>query len=332
VTARLASPAAADATAPAHKDWLHLNVLDQASGIVGVVNVSIHGSPMDLRSRVVGAALIHVPGAGWAGNAEVADIEAASLGISSVGLEHLGVAVDERQREVLASVRLPDDGLALDLRASWDGPLIDALGLLRFEEGWVGWRLAPRVSIEGDAHIGASTVPLDHASGYFDHTYGRWHWGADFRWDWGAFVAPAPGPAIVFSRGTDHARRNLGPPLVFVDDGSSRRRFVGPAVEMRMQGRLNGPLIRRVPGAIAALHADRAAPPLPERIVVVADDGIDRVEVTFLPQGAMQLLAADPFRAGCAFIHELAGTFDATLRMDGAVTHASGPAIFELVE
>jgi hypothetical protein len=332
LTAGLASSRVTDAAAPAYKDWLHLNILDAASGIVGVVNVSIHGSPMDARSRVVGAALIHLPGAGWAGNAEVADIEAAALGISSVGLEHIGVAVDERNREVLASVRLPDDGLSLDLRATWHGPLIDAPGHLRFDEGWVGWRLAPRVSIAGEARVGAATIPFDRAGGYFDHTFGRWHWGADFRWDWGAFVAPAPGPAIVFSRGTDHARRDLGPPLVFVDDRASRRRFVGPAVTMRMDGRLIGPRMRRVPGANAALHADRAAPALPARIEVVADDGIDRLEVAFVPHGAMQLLAADPFRAGCAFIHELAGTFDATMRLDGAVTHASGLAIFELVD
>ena len=327
--AALPSPAAGPA---AIKDWFHLNLLDHASGIVGLVNLSVHGSPPDPRSRAVGAALLHVPGVGWVGNVEVTDVESASIGRSMIGLEHLGLAVDELAGSALVSVRLPGDGLVMDLTATWQSRPFDLQDALHFADGWVGWHVIPRVAISGRARIGGADVPLDGASGYYDHTWGRWHWGSDFRWDWGAFLAPAPGPAFIFSRATDHARRELGPSMFIADDGDRRRTFLGPTVTIRLQGRLEVPRIRRVPGALAALHADRAAPRIPARIEIVADDGVDRVEVEFVARDVLQLIAGDPARRGYTFIHEVAGTFSARSEIDGESRPSAGLAIVELVD
>ena len=64
------APSALDPLAGLYKDWLHLNLFDPASGLIGLVNVAAHGAPGDPQARAVGAALVHVPGHGWAGNLE----------------------------------------------------------------------------------------------------------------------------------------------------------------------------------------------------------------------------------------------------------------------
>src|SRR5262249_10074449 len=113
----LRPPAPFDPSAPAYKDWLHLNVLDHPSGIAGLVNVSLHGDPDDPRSRAVGTALLHVPGRGWVGNVEARGIAEATIGTHDIGLEQVALAVDGPRGAVLASARQPDDGLVVDLRA-----------------------------------------------------------------------------------------------------------------------------------------------------------------------------------------------------------------------
>src|SRR5258706_14583966 len=87
----LRPPPLFDASAPAYKDWLHVNILDHASGSVALVNVSLHGAPADPRSRAVGAALVHVPGVGWLGNLEVEGLCAAVIDTSTIGLQRFGV-------------------------------------------------------------------------------------------------------------------------------------------------------------------------------------------------------------------------------------------------
>src|SRR5258706_1266740 len=101
----LRPPTLFDASAPAYKDWLHVNILDHATGSIALVNVSLHGAPRDQRSRAVGAAMVHVPGVGWLGNLEVGGLWDAAIDVSSIGLQHVGVLVDPLSGKVSASVR-----------------------------------------------------------------------------------------------------------------------------------------------------------------------------------------------------------------------------------
>ena len=56
------------------------------------------------------------------------------------------------------------------------------------------------------------------------------------------------------------------------------RTFAGQAVEHMADGLRDRPA-RRLPGALAALHSDRAAPRLTEHLLLRADDGHDHVEI-----------------------------------------------------
>jgi hypothetical protein len=327
----LRPPSRLDAHAAAYKDWLHLNLLDFESGAVGLVNASLHGSPEDARSRAVGAALVHLPGAGWSGNVEAMALADAHVGTAAIGLEGVAVAVDGGRDEVLASVRLPRDGLVVDLVASATSRDLDVEVRLPLGDGWISWYAVPRLSVRGSVTVAGLDLDLSRATAYHDHNWGRWHWGADLGWEWGCFAAEA-GPTFVLSRTTDRAHARTSRPLVVVQGAGRRRRtFAGRTVEVWLEGRLAAEP-RRLPGALAALHQDRAAPRLPELVTVRCDDGADRVELEFRARACAQLIAADPAERGYGFVHELVGELSWASRIAGVARDGTGLGVFEYVD
>jgi len=326
----LRPPHPTDPAAAAYKEWLHLNVFDHAAGAVGLVNVSLHGPPRDPRSRVAAAGLVHLPGAGWAGGVIVREAAAATLGTASIALEDAALGVDHATGRVHAALRLRDDAVDVRVTGVAVGPAHVADAPMPLGPGWVAWYAVPRLAVSGTVRVGDRTLALEAASGYHDHNWGRWHWGEDLGWDWGSFLAPE-GPAIVLARTTDRARRRPGRPLLLVRAPGIRRTFVGSSVTVRRHGRWTAPL-RRLPGAMAALHQDRAAPDLPASVRIEAREGGDDVAVDFRVDGAGQIIAADPVRRGYGFIHELPGTFRCRGRVGGTELSAEGLGVFEHVD
>ena len=328
----LRPPLPLDPTAGAYKDWLHLGVLDPGTGAIGLFNASLHGSPTDPRSRAIGTALVHRPDVGWLGNVEVRALEDAAVGSHSIALEQVALAVDGAADRVLVSAQMADAGLTASIAATSVARPIDVEQHLPFGPGWISWYVAPRLSLRGSLELEGERVDLAGAIGYHDHNWGRWHWGDDVGWEWGVMAAADPDVTIVVSRTTDRTHRDHGAALVVVESSAGRARFRGPAVDIRLRARYEGGPLRRAPGALAALHQDRATPRLPGRVELTARDGIDAVELSFIPRAAAQLIAGDPARRGYGFVHELVGTFEATLRLNGVRRGLRGPGIFEYVD
>ena len=328
----LRPPLPTDPTAGAYKDWLHLNVFDYASGAVWLFNTSLHGAPADARARAIGTALVHLPGAGWIGNVEVCGIDDVVVGPHSIAMTRLALAVDASGDRVLASAQLPGDGLTAALGARATTAAIDIEQRLPFGPGWISWFVVPRLAVDGTLAAGGRVLDLSGAVGYHDHNWGRWHWGDDVGWEWGVMLAPGPGPTLVISRTTDREHRRRGEPALVVDHAGGRTRFRASAVDVRLEGRLQDLPIRRLPGALAALHQGRAHPALPGRIRIRADDGLDRADVEFLPRAAAQLIAGDPVQPGYGFVHEMVGRFSATLRLAGRESVVEGLGVFEYVD
>ena len=213
-----------------------------------------------------------------------------------------------------------------------------------FGGGWISWTAAPRMALVGTAELGGRELRLEGAAGYHDHNWGRWYWGDDVGWEWGCFQASADGPAlvegdgrgpwscrtIVVARTTDRSHRVLGAAIAAVGMDGRRLLFTGPSVTIEWSGRLDGP-VRRVPGALAALHADRARPRLPAALHVRAEDGVSHLVVDFTAVSAAQVIVADPFRRGYGFIHELAGSYSCRGRLCGRSVESEGLAIVEYV-
>jgi hypothetical protein len=319
-----------DPTAAALKEWLHLYVFDHPTGAVGFVNGAVHGPPREARSRVLGTALLHVPGIGWTGNMEVRGLDESRLSFTSLALETVALTVHP-SGTVLASARLPADGLAMRVTATPMSAPIDFERRLPLGPGWISWYVTPRMSVEGQATVRDRRIDLSGASGYQDHNWGRWHWGDDLGWQFGVFLTASPGPAFVFSRATDRAHRQLGKPLLALDGTRGRRTFIGSSVTVDLEMDSALP-VRRIPGALAALHSDRATPDVPGTATITADDGRDRATIEFQAEAAAQIIAADPLASGYGFIHEVVGRFRSTGRARGMDLSAEGLGVLEIVD
>jgi hypothetical protein len=329
ITDTLRPPSAFDPSADAYKDWLHLNIFEHTSGSIGIFNTSLHGSPWDDRSRAIGTALVHSPASGWVGNVEVAAAGEANVGATSISLARIAVGT-QAGGGVLASARLPHDGLEAGITATRASADIDIEQRLPFGSGWISWYVIPRLRVIGGWSIDGERTDLSRASAYHDHNWGRWHWGDDAGWEWGTYASVDLDVTVVVSRATDRAHRTDTGTLLALDVRGERRTFSNAAVGIAREGRFAGRL-RRLPGALAALHQDRTAPALPARIAIRANDGVDSVALTFDVRAAAQLIAGDPMRRGYGFLHELVGSFTGVCAVAGAEVKFDGLGIFEYV-
>jgi hypothetical protein len=325
---RLPSPL--DATAPAYKDWFHLNLFDHASDSVGLVNVSLHGRPADPGARAIGTALIHQPGRGWSGNVEIAGFGEATIVPDGVLLAQVGIMLDPARRALHASARLSEEDLSLHLTGTAAARPIRLQLAQPFGTGWIAWFVVPRLRLEGRLELRDHAFDLASWAAYHDHNWGRWFWGEDIGWEWGVFAARPPNPFFVLARLTDRLHRRVSPAQLIVVQNGWNRTFQPGSVAVRLEGRTDSPL-RRLPGALAALHGDRTRPALPAKLTVEAVSGLDWVQLSLEVHAAAQLIEGDPMRPGYSFIHELVGEFEATGRVRDEDIAAGGLAVFEYV-
>ena len=328
---RLRPPPPWDPTRNQYKDWLHLNVFDYATGSIALINTSLHGAPDDPRSRVMGTAVAHIPGKGWLGNVEVAGFEDAAIGTGSIGLSRTGIAIDPNSGSILASVRDQRAGLSASFSALPITASIDIEDGLPLGRGWISWYVVPRLAASGDWMLAERRIDLATAGVYQDHTWGRWHWGEDFGWEWGCFLAE-DGATFVIARTTNRAHTQLSKLMLIMQVGSERRTMSGTSIEVTYRGELSS-VSRRLPGAMAALHQDRAQPALPRTLMIRANDGIDTLEIEFSGRDALQLIAGDPIQpSGYGFIHEIAGNFMYRGTIGHVSTEGAGLGVIEYVD
>jgi hypothetical protein len=330
VADRLRAPSAVDLAAAAYKDWLHVNVFDFARGRVSLVNVSLHGDPVDPRSLAAGAVLLGDVEEGWVQRVEVIGAAEATAGRDEIAIEDVAaILLDDAGGGVGVHGRLPGDRGGFDLAAFPSAAPVVAEAATPFGSGWIAWRAVPRMTVTGWVSVDGEEARVDEMAAYHDHNWGRWYWGDDAGWEWGAFLS-ADGCAFVSTRPTDRAHRTGGTALRAVVGGRARS-FHPRTVEARLGGTLREPASRG-PGAMAALHSCRAHPQLPSRVRVVADDGYDRVELEASLAHAAQIVVAEPARPGYGFIHELVGEFRYRARIAGAETTGHGLVALEYVD
>ncbi|HHI70221.1 MAG TPA: hypothetical protein ENJ91_04410 [Rhodobacteraceae bacterium] len=323
-------PPPADPTARAYKDWLHLNVFVPQDGIVALINTSLHSSPADARARAVGVALGSGPEGEWAGGIEICGLTDARIEPQAVFLSTVSISAAQDQSALLASVRRPEDGFVADLQAR---PLLPHIGLelqSAFGSGWIGWAVMPVMELSGHLELGGRKIPLKGALGYHDHNWGRWLWGEDVAWEWGTFVL-ADRTVIVFARSCDRLHDAPGMPHVFLVQGERVFQFAPERVEIILENRMIQPQ-RRLPGALAAVHPDRAMPDLPGRVTLRGESPDAMFELEFTARSAAQLILAEPTAPGTSYINEISGTCSFIGQIKGAPVRETGMGIFEYVE
>ena len=327
----LRPPTPSDPTARAYKDWFHLNFFDLKTGLVGLVNVSLHGPPDDRRSRAVGVALTAELAQGWCGGIEIAGFSTAGIEFQALSLETVSLSVAPDQNALHASVRRAEDGLSLSVVAT---PLTRPFSYdlhAPFGSGWISWSVLPMLKLMGELKSDERTISLNDAIGYYDHNWGRWFWGDDAAWEWGAFVLAEPGAIVVFARACDKAHRHYGEVHLTLIPSAGGHTMQFTRVSVRLSGRLSQPE-RRIPGALAAIHPDRRRPGLPGVVEITASNGVDELYLRFDAETSAQLILAEPTRPGYAFINELVGRCRLSANIDGAQIASEGLGVFEYVE
>jgi hypothetical protein len=265
------------------------------------------------------------------GDVEVAGMDEAGIGTNSISLACVALATDPDAGLVLAAARFANSGLDAGITAKAVGRPYEVAYPSAFGPGWISWFALPRLSVTGGVVVGDQRLGLTHATAYHDHNWGRWHWGDDIGWEWGTCHAQEPEITLLVSCLTNRSHSHRTGTVVIADAGSERRVFASQSVRITHEGRVSGPL-RRVPGALAALHHDRIAPPLPARTLVHAFDGVDGIDLEFRPRAVAQIIAGDPSSRGYGFIHEMVGAFEADCRIAGTRTHIQGLGVFEYVD
>jgi hypothetical protein len=327
---RLRPPSPLDLAASAYKDWLHVNVFDFARERVGLVNVSLHGDPDDPGSLAAGAVLLGDLRRGWRQHVEVVAAADAKRADGEIAVADVAaIALDEARGGLDVQGRLPRGDVELQAAAFPSATPIVAEQPTPFGSGWIAWRAMPRMSVAGWLRVDGEMRSGDDIAAYHDHNWGRWYWGDDAGWEWGAFLSP-DGAAFVTTRPTDRSHRDGGTAFR-AHVGSQTRSFHPRTVHSRLGGRLED-APGRVPGAMAALHAGRAQPRLPSRVSVFADDGYDHVELEASFEHAAQIVVAEPACPGYGFIHELIGRFRYRTRLGGADATGEGLVAFEYVD
>lgn len=326
----LRPPSPLDPTAPAYKDWFHLNFADPETGTIGLLNVSLHGSPWDPRSRAMGVVLVHSPQLGWQSHVEILAYSGANLSESAIALHDVALAIDRPRATIHASSIGADNRFHARLRAEAVSQPIDFEQEMPLGAGWISWLLVSNLRLSGEWTIHDHRNVLKNAPAYHDHNWGRWHWGDDFGWEWGCFLTGSSDLSMVFARTTDRAHRARGKPFLVAEAGSSRRCFLPENIEVSFAGSFDSPL-HRVPGAMAALHQEMSEPALPARFTIHALQGPDELAISFAARAAAQFIAADPAVRGYSFIHELVGEYQVSGSLRGAPLKSTGFAVFEYV-
>jgi hypothetical protein len=310
---------------------LHLNVFDLETSLVALINVSLHGPPDDRRSRAVGTALAVANTDSWAGGIEIRGFDEVSIEPEGILLETISLTFSRDGRSLHVAVRRPDDGLEADFVATPASRPFSFDLRAPFGSGWISWFALPLVKISGKLRFDGRTILLNDAIGYHDHNWGRWFWGNDAAWEWGAFTFPNDGGVIVFARTCDKGHDVYGHVHFSVQMAGRTLVFPPHRVDIAFEGRLGGSN-RRVPGALAAIHPDRRHPALPRTLRVTSSDGINGLQLTFEARSAAQLILAEPTRPGYGFINELTGGCRVRGRIGGIQVDATGLGVFEHVE
>jgi len=216
-----------------------------------------------------------------------------------------------------------------------------AVGAALVEDPDTGWVGNVIVRSRADSAVRETSIALDDAALALEPTSGRLLASVRRAVD-GLVVtaaarptaqpfAAADGTTFVLACTTNRAHTRSGPPLLVADVAGTRRNFSGPRLRLQWSGPCQSPR-RRLPGALAALHTDRMAARVPQRLVIEADDGVDRIELHFTARSTAQLILTDPSRPGVSFLHELAGTFTADCHVRRTHTEVDGLAMVERLE
>lgn len=315
----------------AWKEWVHAVVL--TPGLDVIANVSLLGSiATGAAARVIGL----VRGDGWTGGVERIAPSSVAVGAGGRGLRAGSSEVRWDGSAWHMTVDLPGERLHLQLALT---PIATPASVMRLPFGAdapVQWNVVPHASASGTVTVDGRVTILDRAPAYVDHNHGRFAWGEDFVWEWGAFL-PEPGAhptlgAAVFSRLLDARRHRVRAAGLMTWADQRYDRFYGDhTTTFALEGRWKGARPRTFPPEMsAALEAGVVGVPARVEVVGALPDQRDTVRM-HVTHAARLAVPSDHDPTGTVVVWELTGPAERIARRHGGEARVAGRGIVELV-
>lgn len=329
-------PAPGDPRAATYKEWWHFNLLDDASGLDLIVNLSLSG---DIRTARAGEAnlilLAYQPSQGWTGGVTQHDGLAARVAEDTVDIALEAVSVRYNHDHYRVQARDPGgEGIELDLVLVPQTEPMVVWKNTPLGSGHINWAIVPYLTVEGSVRVGQRRYRLAGARGYHDHNWGHWRWGENFGWDWGfcsAFAEVAGLPmSFVYDRTVDRTGNRVMEHSLALWHGETLLKFFPrQQVRMRRRGHYRGP-IRRSPG-VGALIDPAHVGTVPGRVEIEAADGEEWVEARYIPDAALQIAIPRETGFGIVELNETLGWLTISGELGGMAFTATRRACFEFV-
>jgi hypothetical protein len=319
-----------------HKEWHHFCVVGPELDLIINFNVSErawpYALPVEHAARVVVLARDHERS--WYGDVESALIRDVEVRSGEVDLR-VGSNIVRLDGEVfVVSVVLRDHPVGVRLRLQPRTVPLLVRNEVSIGPAWVNWLVLPRLEATGTIVLGQRVYRLERAPAYHDHNWGRWRWGQDFSWQWGFGLPYGPEEpwTAVFDRTTNRVgSTDLERTVALWCRGELYRVFTQTEVTVQPLGLM--PLEQiglKVPRVMALLTAERMTD-IPDRLIVTAASGADRLDLIFEPEDASQILIPNETDLGMTVINEAIGRVTLDGRVKGRQVASSGRGIFEFL-
>jgi len=318
-----------------YKEWWHFNLVDDASGLDAIVNLSLSG---DIRRTDGGQAnlilLTQEPQHGWRGGLDIYDGLAATVGVEGVDLA-LG----------RSSIRYAEGRYSLDLRSE-DGSVRVRVELVPAAEpmlvwkdtpvgsGHINWLIIPYLVANGTVRVADRRYQIRGARAYHDHNWGRWRWGDNFGWDWGFCAAAteldSEPLSFVYDRTVDRRGNRIVEHSLAVWRGEDLLRFFARhMISVRRSGTYREK-VRRLPGVAGLIDGARVGT-IPARIDFAGRCDEDVIEGAYIPDAALQIAIPRETGFGLVELNETLGWLTLSGTIAGIPFNATRRACFEFV-
>ena len=317
------------------KEWWHFNFIDDASGLDGIVNLSLTG---DLHRADAGQAnlilLAHDRRAGWTGGLDLFDGLAARADTETIDIA-LGPS-SIRYEEGRFRLELSGSGGALAASLQFQ-PRTEPLMVWKntpLGSGHINWMVMPFLTASGTVTLADRIVTLADARGYHDHNWGNWRWGENLGWDWGFCAAAAESGgepiSLVYDRTTDRAGiRTMEHSLAIWRGERLAKLFTRRMIGARRSGRFAGP-VKRLPGVMALIDASQVTS-VPRELTFRARDRADWLDARYETDAAIQIAIPRETGFGMVELNETFGWLAAAGHIGGAPVSFRRRACFEFV-
>jgi hypothetical protein len=328
------------------KDWYHFVLLDRASGVRSLVNVTLAGRPNHGEIQVTFIVNVNpegivspVPpdtklltfGTAYSLEWQPERVRRSPLRLQGTGMSleingsHTEIAVSDERSQL--SIHLSAQAQATPLLVTEDSP---------FGSGFIGWGLVPGLQVAGELCVGERRFAIDsNWFCYHDRNFGRFRWGEDIGWEW--FVAYAEcddGRPLTFvldwRTNKDHSQGGLPYIFVYVDRQLCKI-FIGSSLQIDWGWTKTAVLPTRLPGIMASVFSDRTLR-MPQTLQVEAADERDSLSMTVKFDGTSELIVPDNQERQYTFIEEVTGPIQVRLSLQGETLVAKGLVYAEYVQ